>query len=106
MEDYAKKHNIKFPSTTIGHDSVHRKTLSIFKDPTDPNCPVVIYMPILPLEGHPFNPIKSFSGFCNTGNSQYTGEQFDLLKGVTYTNFLHHKDDILRTIREVIDSKV
>jgi phospholipase A2 len=41
--EYMKKHNLPFPQINL--ENIDKKTISVFKDKTDPNVPVVIYLP-------------------------------------------------------------
>lgn len=45
VEQYARKHNLKFP--IINYTGIEKKAISIFKDKNDSSVPVVIYMPLV-----------------------------------------------------------
>jgi hypothetical protein len=117
---YAKDHNLPFPNIDI--ENIDKKTISIFKDETNKQTPVVIYMPRISdkelWEANKSNPeytpynLSGFdlhhetnNGFAKTQEFQYTPEHSTLVMNQTEFNMLVNRDKIIETIKWCIDRK-
>ncbi len=117
---YAQKYTLPFP--TIDYTDIDKKTISIFKDESNPQAPVVIYMPRISdkdlweknrskPEFAQFN-LSDFDldketsdGYCKTQEFQYTPEHSELVMNQTEFNMLVNRDKIIETIKWCIDRK-
>lgn len=120
-EEYARRKGLKFP--TIDYSQVEQKSMSIFRDPTDPSVPVVIYLPRVSEKGlwdkYKSNPqfshyssIADFDftaetngGFADTPQFQYSRRQSEKLIDQMEFNMLVNRDKIIEVINSVIDRK-
>jgi phospholipase A2 len=121
VEQYARRHNLKFP--VIDYTDLNKKTFAVFKDEKDPSVPVVIYMPritdaqlwqehkIKP-EMSAYNNIEGFNleactnqngQVCNTLNFEYTEKQAQQVMNQTEFNMIVNKDKIIEVLNWVID---
>jgi hypothetical protein len=83
--------------------------VSVWQDEDDPNCPVIIYLPLKRNDGYSkdFCPQENQlnGGYCLTYNFSMTNEQVDELSGLTNFNF-HQAEELIRdTILQVIERK-
>src|SRR5579872_1280261 len=121
VEEYARKHNIKFP--VIDYTDLNKKTFAVFKDETDAEVPVVIYMPRITdaalwqtYQSHAeFAAYSNLTGFdmekctnekgqvCNTLNFEYTQEQAQQVMNQTQFNMVVNKDNLKEVLNWVID---
>jgi len=118
--DYAKTHNLPFP--TINFTDINKKTINIFKDENDKTIPTVIYMPRISdqalWEAHKDNPeFKNYNlsgfdldhetndGFAKTIHFHYTLENSTLLMNQASFNFHVNEDKILKEIEWKIKQK-
>lgn len=122
-EDYAKRKGLKFPK--IDYTNLETKAMSIFRDPSDPEVPVVIYFPRISETGlwdkhkskSEFNKYRSIEGFdftkctnesgglCDTPRFQYSSKNSEKLIDQMEFNMMVHKDEIIKAINLVIDQK-
>ena len=121
-EQYAQKHNLKFPK--IDREDVDQRALTVFEDPSDPEMPLVIYMPRVVnqelLERYAFDPVladyvarlKSFdveeeiaTGFAHTINFKYTKEQAELIADLAEFNVRACEDDIRELLQKRVEAK-
>lgn len=120
-EEYARRKGLKFPK--IDYTNLETKALSIFRDPSDPSVPVVIYFPRISEIGlwekyksHPtlskYSSIEGFdfgecvvNGNCTTTNFQYPSEISEKLINQMEFNIMVHKDQIIEMINWAIDQK-
>jgi hypothetical protein len=117
---YAQKNKLPFP--TIDFKNINNKTISVFKDETNKEAPVVIYMPRISdpelwqkYESDPeFAQFKlsgfdldheTNNGFAKTKEFQYKPEQSDLIMDQTEFNMRVNKDVIKEAINWWIDRK-
>lgn len=122
-EEYARRKGLKFPK--IDYTNLETKAMSIFRDPSDPSVPVVIYLPRVTQDGlwqkHKSNPAFSdyksldgfdftkctndFNGVCGTPRFQYSLTNSQKLIDQMEFNMMVHKDEIMEVINWVIDQK-
>ncbi len=122
-EEYASRKGLKFPK--IDYANLETKAVSIFRDPSDPSVPVVIYMPRVSeaglwqkhksnsafssytsLDGFDFTKCTNdFNGVCGTPKFQYSGNNSQKLIDQMEFNMMVHKDEIMEAINWVIDQK-
>ncbi|HLC07374.1 MAG TPA: hypothetical protein VJJ26_04250 [Candidatus Babeliales bacterium] len=122
-EEYARRKGLKFPK--IDYTDVEKKALSVFKDPSDPSVPVVIYLPRISdaalwsanksnpafksyssIEGFNFDECTNKSGGdCGTLRFMYPKNDSQLLIDQMEFNMMVHKDQIMEMINWVIDQK-
>jgi hypothetical protein len=121
VEQYARRHNLKFP--VIDYTDLDKKTFTVFKDEKNPEVPVVIYMPRISdaqlwqdnktkSEFAAYNSIESFNldactnadgQVCNTLNFEYTESQAQQVMNQTEFNMIANKDKIVEVLNWVID---
>lgn len=120
-EEYARRRGLKFPQ--IDYTNVESKSMSIFKDPADPSCPVVVYLPRVSEAGlwnkyksnpsfNHYSSIDGFDftsatngGFADTPKFQYLRKNSEKLIDQMEFNIMVNKDEIIETIKWVIDRK-
>ena len=88
----------KFPP--IGNE-IDISKHSVFKDPDDAECPVVVYIPMRKNTevDHDFDPQTCADhGFLDTLNFCYTEEQFDLWTDLMKHNVLDARSDLLQAL--------
>jgi phospholipase A2 len=119
VEDYARMKNLKFP--TIDYTDIHKKTISIFMDQTDPEVPVVIYMPRISdyelwkekkreSRYKKYHDIECFNfdyciqfGPCYTTNFNYSLFESKQVMDQMEFNVVANQDKIVEAIKWVID---
>jgi len=121
-EAYARRKGLKFPK--VDYDVLETKAMSIFRDPTDPSVPVVIYFPRISdaqlwqenrsnadfkeykIEGFDFDKCtNTLSGACGTTSFKYSERNAEKLMDQMEFNIMVHKDQIMEVINWVIDQK-
>ncbi|MDP3889162.1 MAG: hypothetical protein Q8Q25_01305 [bacterium] len=120
-ERYARRKNLKFPK--INYEGIDNHVISVFKDETDSEVPVVIYMPSIndaslwnKLDTSQFALYKQFvKGFnieacikketCRTLNFRYTKEEAMRLSKTVEFNILVSEEVIFNEIKELIKRK-
>lgn len=121
-EAYARSKNLKFP--TIDYKNIDAQAISIFKDDSDNETPVVIYMPRIkeeklwndykdkPEMAHLKPLLEGFDlqecaikGFCKTANFTYTKKQSAQVTAMTEFNMLAVKDQLISVVQSVIEKK-
>lgn len=122
MMDYAKYHGLKFPK--IEPFDVGKSTIYIFKDDTDLEVPVVVYMPringLTLLDKSDYKNVDSYyvkmldgfdmekavsSGFAKTFSFDYTKKDAETLMAMTEYNIVSVKDKIKQVMKDRIDLK-
>jgi phospholipase A2 len=123
VEAYARQNNLKFPK--IEWTDLDKKTISIFKDETDPTVPVVIYMPRISdpqlwEENKANNAYEKYNNsisyfdmevctnegsFCTTASFKYTESQSQQIVDLMEFNMIVNKDKIIDAITWVIDQQ-
>src|SRR5579862_1036295 len=121
VEQYARRHNLKFPK--IDYTDLDKKTFAVFKDEKDAAVPVVIYMPRISdpqlwqhnksksemntysnIEGFNLEACTNQSGqVCDTMNFQYSEQQARQVMNQTEFNMVANKDKIIEVLNWVID---
>lgn len=96
-QQYAKDNNLKFP--VIDVTSLDNRC-SVHKDLQDPECPIVIYMPLMKNENYENGWDPHASSFTITENFTYTKDQSQLLMGLAQFNMQENLPVILKEIRE------
>ena len=98
IEKYAREHGLKFPK--IDAKRIGQQVVSVFKDESDPEVPLVIYLPRIVADGisYPNTVPEGFSTAFKTSKFAYTKKEFDALSAVTETNILASKDWIIKEI--------
>jgi phospholipase A2 len=112
VENYAHAHQLPFPA--IDYSMVGKQAVSIFKSDTDPNVPVVIYIPCVVdhalLEAHKddmkelygilhdFDIEKCMDLVCNTFNFQYTCQDARKVTALGEFNMLMARDAIAQAV--------
>lgn len=104
-EKYFNGRGCKLPPMNLKNAKTNPCT--VFKHPTDPSVPTIIYMPLIENKNfpQPFNPRDCTDSFCNTFNFQYTPEQARLLADLVEFNVVQSKQLIINTIQETIARK-
>ena len=80
----------------------------MYSDPDDPDCPVVIYLPLKHNALYSdFDPqeVQRAGGYCSTFNFNMTKEQIKELSGLSQFNMTMADPVIKETIKKVIDIK-
>jgi len=118
--DYAKTHNLPFP--TIDFTNINKRTISIFKDENNKTIPTVIYMPRISdpalWEINKDNPeFKNYNlsgfdldhetndGFAKTIHFHYTLENSTMLMNQASFNFHVNEDKIWEEIKWKVNQK-
>lgn len=120
-QEYARARGLKFPN--INYDGIATRAVSVFKDETDPEVPVVIYLPRIKdtalIDKHRGNPelapliakIENFDPetctkkeFCSTFNFNYSPEQAEQLSALTEFNIRASKDVIVDALQWRVDN--
>ncbi len=120
-EQYARAKNLKFP--TIDYANIAHKTISVFRDETDPHVPVVIYMPRVSdpqlwavkkqqTRYKKYHRIAGFDfeqcvrvGACNTTNFRYTMHQSRQVMDQMEFNVVANEDILLEVIDWVMQQR-
>lgn len=114
MEKYASRMNLKFPPIDYekeesGGKQIYEKPWSIFFDENDPDCPIVIYLPLSknPEYKEDFDPQENarIGGYCGTFNFDINPEQFDEITGLTKFNTTQIKDILKWAITKKMEQK-
>ncbi len=97
-EILAQEKNYKFPP--IDYKKALTQNFSVFKDENDPDCPIIVYIPLLkdPTYSKWFNPQKA--KFCGTTNFFYSQSQAEMLSGLTKHIIKNHKNEIWEVIKD------
>ena len=120
-EQYARRHNLKFPK--INYTGIATRVVSVFKD-KDPQLPIVVYMPRVvdkqlhkkyaqdPIGAAYVRALEDFDiddctrdGFCQTGNMQYTAEQSRQLSTFAEFNMWASRDTLVSVLRDALKRK-
>lgn len=100
--NYAKKEGIKLPpiDTTIIDNIIKNNddSIAIFKDPSNPNIPTIIYIPVVPN-------LEISTKHFNTFKTRYTPSESKILINMIESKILKNKDIILNTVSESIKLK-
>ncbi len=114
VENYAQAHNLPFPA--IDYTNIARQAVSSFADSSNPDAPIVIYIPRIVdqqlLAQHQqdlpnlYNQLISFNveqcisdGACNTFNFDYTVAQAQQMMALGEFNALMAKEIVLNALR-------
>ena len=115
FEKYAKRKGIKIPP--INYEGLTTRTMTVFKDPSDPSVPVILYLPRIKNDKYDpkFDPEKiikdknygGYRGFLNTFNFLYSEKDGDVEKiiGLTEFNLKENEKAIIAEIEDVIKRK-
>lgn len=101
-EQYAKKHNLKFPP--IDYNKINQ-ICSIHQDYSDQDVPIIIYMPLIKNINYQNNWDPYSEKFTATFNTKYTQEQSIKLSGLMKYNMEQSMPLILNTIKQWIEKK-
>jgi phospholipase A2 len=99
-EAYAREKGLKFPR--INYDGLATRSISIFKDETDPSVPVVIYIPWIKSIVYQHSKNKKF---CNTTNFAYKPGQFEALRKAMEDSVTSNKALIVNEIKSWVEKK-
>ncbi len=105
-QNYAKKKNLPFPAIEI--KDIDKKVCSVFKDATNPQTPIIIYMPLIQNEHYSknFDPAKCIlKSYCATENFTYNAKQMMELSSLTEYSVIESAPIIIREIKECIERK-
>jgi hypothetical protein len=120
-EKYAREKGLPFP--VIEYEDIEKRSISIFKDDTNKEVPVVIYMPrvsdqVLWEENKINTAVSEYTGiedfdieacvkkgFCNTINFKYSREQSQQVMHQMEFNVLMNKEKIIDVIRSVVEQE-
>ncbi len=97
VQQYAKDNKLKFPVSDV---TSLNNTCSVYKDLEDPECPVVIYMPLVKNENYQNGWDPRTSGFTIAPNFAYTREQSELLVGLAQCNMQESYPIIVNEIKK------
>lgn len=102
-QEYMQAQGLPFPP--IDYETADKQVMSVFRDDTNPNCPIVVYFPRIKNETYSttFDPDAcKESGYCNTLNFTYSQEQVNELMGLAEFGIKQHADTIVALIQEVV----
>ena len=105
-QDYAKRNGLKFPP--IDFEVIDQQIVSVFKDPTDPTTPIVVYFPRIKNNNYStsFDPDYCVEhDYCNTFNFQYSPEEAKLLTSFAEFSIKEQQGVIKKTIYDVLIEK-
>ena len=116
---YAARKHLKFPIIDFEKEEeiddkgnpqlIYQKPVSLFKDDNDPNCPIIIYLPLSKNEDYNsnFDPQENarVGGYCGTFNFDIKPHQFEELTGLTRYTASLAKDKIIEAIKLKIQQK-
>lgn len=105
-EEYMQLKGLKFPP--IDYAKADKQVMSVFKDPKDPTCPIVVYFPYIKNDAYSktFDPEDcSKNGYCNTMNFTYDAEQIQELMGLSEFAVKQHINQLVALTQEVIERK-
>lgn len=121
IEEYARRKGLKFPQ--VDYSVLETKTMSVFKDASDPSVPVVIYFSRISevelWQAHKskaeFSKYKSIEGFdfekctnngaCGTTSFKYSAENSQKIMDQMEFNIMAHQDQIVEQINWLIDQR-
>jgi len=120
MGQYARDHNI--PCPPIDYTQVGQKTMSIFKDPSNPKAPVIIYMPRISdpelWKKHKAHAMcsqfnldnldlehETNNGWAKTEHFCYTPDHSTQVINQATFNVWANRKEIFKTIQEVIEER-
>lgn len=89
----------------IDYTNIATNTISVFKDPTQPTAPVILYMPLIKNPSYPLDPQECLAGWCGTFSLQYPEDKSQLLMGLTRKNMEDAKPIIIDEIKKYILSR-
>ena len=119
-EEYARRKGLKFPQ--IDYTDLKQKTMSVFKDPSDPSVPLVIYFPRMSdaqlwqenksnpayngyqLDGFDFDKCTNETTDCATGSFKYAHDLSQQLINQMEFNILVNKDKIIDELNWAVDN--
>jgi len=102
-QEYMQAKGLPFPP--IDYETADKQIMSVFRDDTNPNCPIVVYFPRIKNEDYSstFDPDAcKESGYCGTLNFTYSQEQVDELMGLAEFGVKQHVDTIVALVQEVV----
>lgn len=105
IQKYAQEHNILFPS--IDNIQTSPKSITVFKDLSNPEMPLVFYIPRSVIESiaYPLSVDISMPTSYSTIKFAYTKKEFEHLHLVAYSNLVFNKEKIKKEIRSYLDKK-
>jgi hypothetical protein len=93
----------------VDYENAFQKFVSVFRDPDDLECPVVIYLPLKhnELYSTSFDPQESQrgGGYCSTFNFSMTPEQVAELSGLSQFNLTMAVPVIRQAISQLVEEK-
>ncbi|XP_064615136.1 cytosolic phospholipase A2-like [Liolophura sinensis] len=123
-EKWAKHNGLRFPPIdTSVFEKEGMKELYIFRDPNDPNCPIILHFVLVNLDFRKYKKPgvpretteeKEFADFAvfddpeapySTFNFTYTHKAFDRLSQLMEFNTLNHLKEIKEAIAEAVQKK-
>jgi len=105
-QDYAWRKGLPFP--LIDFTDIDKKIVSVFKDDSNPACPVVIYFPLIKNHEYSqtFDPRACMtSGYCSTFNFEYETDEAEELSGLSRFAVVQQQELLKEVIKEIIESK-
>ncbi len=103
-QEYMQARGLAFPP--IDFEAADKQVMSVFKDDSNPNCPIVVYFPRIKNEAYSqtFDPDAcKASGYCNTLNFTYSQEQLNELMGLAEFGVKQHADALVALVQEVVN---
>ncbi len=102
-QEYMQAQGLPFPP--IDYEIASTQIMSVFRDDSNPNCPIVVYFPRIKNETYSatFDPDAcKESGYCGTLNFTYSQEQLNELMGLAEFGVKQHADALVALIQEVV----
>jgi hypothetical protein len=103
-EEYMQAKNIAFPP--IDYEKADKQVMTVFQDPSDPSCPIVVYFPCIknPAYSSTFDPLQcEQDSYCATMNFTYNADQINELMGLSEYAIKQYAPEILALTKEIID---
>lgn len=102
-QQYMQRKGLPFPPIDVTQAATN--VISVFKDDTNPQCPIVIYMPRIknPAYSTTFDPETCVNtGYCDTFNFDYTPTNIAELSGLAEFAVVQNANTIRQVINDVI----
>lgn len=99
---YAQKNNLPFPS--INYDIINQPC-SVHQDTSNPEAPIVIYMPLVGNAGYNNGWDPWAADFTSTYNFVYSADDTELLSGLARYNMSQSMQTIINTIQQWISAQ-
>ena len=115
IKEYASRYSLSLPPIDIS-EITYKKTVTIFKDETNPDAPVIMYLPRVKVhsfeqEADEYQILKDFDldkalgSFCKTLNFSYTASQIEQVCKLAEYNVRSSGHAIREAIAHVVQNK-